>query len=1395
MPQPSAVPAAVPAAVAPSSVAADGTIAVQISDNNGYNYLPYAELVMGASATDPNACRIRYDRGSGAGNEVLSVYAGDFTAPGLIGTAPVGSPGDSVDSFRNCVLDIGNSYVVSEAGVGDVLHVKVNFRTSGTFNTYLTAFDRAGASGTGQSAIYVPPNDFSLSPLVGAVTVTQGTPSAFTLSVPASGSFSGPVTLSATAPTGVTVAFQSNPVNTPTPGAVTVTLTASSAAALGNGTVAITGTGASGTHVLNVAISVAAAPVSDFSLTAASGQTVRQGSSTTFQLGAAAIGSFVGSVSLAASGTTGLTVTLQNGSVNLATAGTGTVLVTVAVAASAPTGAATVTITGTSGSLTHSVSVTVQVTGAPVSDFSLTAVTGIAVAQGSSTTFTLSAAAIGSFSGTVSVSASAPTADGISAAVQSSSLSVPGSTVVTISASAAAALGTWTVSITGTGSSGTHGLAITVYVGAAPATPSFTIPFGGTLSVAAGNAIGVFPIAVTGLNGFASTVTVAVDAVATTTYVSATVNGLQSTPVSPGAPVSVAVQFLGVWPPGTQTVNGVPASTKFCAGVTATSGSVTVGPYNFCIFVVTDTTVPSSISFSVAPAVTIPAGVSTTVYGSVATYNYNTAVNFTDSVSCSSGASGCQPGVSVAAVPSTGGLARMAMSTGTAAVGTVATHTIAANGVAARLPATVGGGTGSVLLSRRNCSPCGGSSGLTLSTDNDGSTAIGSYYLICTGVSCSTANLGNCSVAGATGTVITTTPTAGSTTDFTISATASTVAFAGSYGLSCPYTGYGLLSAGSLAVYDATPVITSVSPATVTGGAANYITVTGHNFGNNPILSVGCPTPAQGCTGPLTQPFSNWGINPSVSLSGTFRIPAYPAGTVLPVTVTSTGEAGNSFQQNPQNPGASQTVSSPYYLQISSAGPSISSVSQSPNQTLYPGAVATANGVTLQIYGANFGSGQGVVRICNPNLVPGLPCSASGISAATSVAAGNPNGMWSNTQVNALLTAPATVSPGVYDVWLTASTDANGNPVSGAQATAVYAGGVTVAAINIQLSQVGPTVISTDGNYTEDTTVSVTAVSASNGATVTNFTGPVNIVETTVPQIYSQNNYVFLAGLVLYATGAGIPASVSITTGGTAAFLARSLAGPLVEGAGGLPPTNAVISSTHSPPVPADFPLYQGATLSIPQWISGGLFVPNRSAQTNTPLFDWFQAQAAAIFATNPGLAGDVANVLNSVSTYTTDGSITSGGFTPLIYTAQTQIQINPYLTVLRMNWGDPADLACGNVRTAAFNAIFLHEARHAYQNTVVSNSGQNTENDVDRDHLSRGAASIPPASIFQDSTVVRLVCNDTTSPYSIQNRGYQGDDSFDYLNAPVSPFLFPSLGYARFALEMDGYTFAGSHQ
>jgi hypothetical protein len=133
--------------------------------------------------------------------------------------------------------------------------------------------------------------------------------------------------------------------------------------------------------------------------------------------------------------------------------------------------------------------------------------------------------------------------------------------------------------------------------------------------------------------------------------------------------------------------------------------------------------------------------------------------------------------------------------------------------------------------------------------------------------------------------------------------------------------------------------------------------------------------------------------------------------------------------------------------------------------------------------------------------------------------------------------------------------------------------GVNVA---MKLESLG-TVISPAASYSEDTTIRVTAVIPGTQTPITAFLGAVKIAEDGT-QIYSQNG----GCLVFVQNGCSPSSSVMIAVGGTATFLARSLAGPktvhVLGGPPGEPPDPALIKTTN-------YPVEGGASLPVNQWI------------------------------------------------------------------------------------------------------------------------------------------------------------------------------------------------------------------
>jgi hypothetical protein len=254
----------------------------------------------------------------------------------------------------------------------------------------------------------------------------------------------------------------------------------------------------------------------------------------------------------------------------------------------------------------------------------------------------------------------------------------------------------------------------------------------------------------------------------------------------------------------------------------------------------------------------------------------------------------------------------------------------------------------------------------------------------------------------------------------------------------------------------------------------------------------------------------------------------------------------------------------------------------------------------------------------------------------------------------------------------------------------------------------------------------------------------VNIAEDTTT-IYSQN-------------GGTLPASVNIAFGGTASFVARSLAGPNVEGVS--KPVDAKIKTTN-------YPLYGGASLVIPQWITPPA---NIHALACSGVYACVQARVMDIFTP---ATGDKRTVLSAISTYTI-GAVDAGGTT-----TGTTVVINPYFVTHRLD--SITTSICEKARTKAFTATVLHEARHAYQYLQSQVPG----NDVDNDDL---LINIPiaPISTLDDSSTFRDVCQPSAVGGTILSKAYKG---------PTVPDTYQAPDYASYAVEMDAYTFADIHQ
>ena len=198
----------------------------------------------------------------------------------------------------------------------------------------------------------------------------------------------------------------------------------------------------------------------DFSVSATpSSRTIVQGSSTTYSATVTALNGFNGNVSLSASGLP----SGANASFNPSTiSGSGSSTLTITTLSSTPAGSYPITITATSGTLAHATTVTLVVTGP--SEFTLVvSPTSRTINRGSSTTYSVNIGAVGSFSGTVSL-----TVSGLPKKTTSNftpaSITSAGTSILKVSANPTAVSGTYTLTIRGTSGATSHSTTATLTI-------------------------------------------------------------------------------------------------------------------------------------------------------------------------------------------------------------------------------------------------------------------------------------------------------------------------------------------------------------------------------------------------------------------------------------------------------------------------------------------------------------------------------------------------------------------------------------------------------------------------------------------------------------------------------------------------------------------------------------------------------------------------------------------------------------------------------------------------------------------------------------------------------------------------------------------------------------------
>ncbi len=328
----------------------------------------------------------------------------------------------------------------------------------GTAAVIITGTSGALTPATANISLAVgPPSTagFTLAPSASTLSVAQGKTATDTITVTDTGGFTGSVTLAATGlPTGVTVAYGTNP----TTATSVLTFTASATATAGTSTVTITGTSGTTTAKTTISLTVTG---SGFTLApSASTLVIAQGKTATDTITVTDTGGFTGSVTLAATGLpTGVTVAYGTNPT------TATSVLTFTASATATAGTSTVTITGTSGTTTATTTISLTVSAA---GFTLApSASTLAIAQGKTATDTITVTDVGGFTGSVTLAATGlPT--GVTVAYGTNPTTA--TSVLTFTASATATAGTSTVTITGT--SGTTTATTTIALTVASSTPS-----------------------------------------------------------------------------------------------------------------------------------------------------------------------------------------------------------------------------------------------------------------------------------------------------------------------------------------------------------------------------------------------------------------------------------------------------------------------------------------------------------------------------------------------------------------------------------------------------------------------------------------------------------------------------------------------------------------------------------------------------------------------------------------------------------------------------------------------------------------------------------------------------------------------------------------------------------
>jgi len=450
----------------------------------------------------------------------------------IVVTGSVTGTGSTAPTGNVYVYSSGNYYggATLSPGSGDVstfsfalnsenLARGVNFVTLQYFgsNTY------APSAYTLSTAIQNPLSDFTLVPSSPLVTVTAGSSGSTSINLASMNGFSGAVSLTCTAATGVTCSIPtSESLASGGMASATLMISAASSTVSGNYNVSVTGKDSTGKYIHTLGIEAAVANATPtFALSNSGSIAVSPGATTgnTSTITITPSNGFTGSVALSCTivnppgGITPPTCSIPTpASITAATPVTTTL--TIDSSTSTTPGAYQFSVTGTSGSISQSTTLNVTINAAPT--FSMSNSGAVSITQGGTGTSTIMATPSTGFTGTVALtcavttspaSATSPVTCSLNPASVSIAGATPANSILTVVSTGTTTTGSYVVTVTGTSGTITQTSIVNVTVNPVVVGSYALSSNPATLSLTAGATTGnTSAISVTPSGGFTGTV-------------------------------------------------------------------------------------------------------------------------------------------------------------------------------------------------------------------------------------------------------------------------------------------------------------------------------------------------------------------------------------------------------------------------------------------------------------------------------------------------------------------------------------------------------------------------------------------------------------------------------------------------------------------------------------------------------------------------------------------------------------------------------------------------------------------------------------------------------------------------------------------------------------------------